>query len=369
MTFAAAPEYPVFPTRSRPLRPYEAVVRAAAETRPLVAAARPDVVVADILTLAPALAAELEGVPAATLVPHVFPAAEPGFPPYSFGARLPRTAAGRAAWRLLDRPVEGGVRRGRAELNETRVRLGLPPLAHLHGGISRKLALVATFPQLEYPARVARVGARRRALDVGAAVRGGRAAARRRHRSCSWRRRPPRTPRTGCCAPPCGAWRTPRCGSWRRPTAGPSPRRSTSRATRASSTGSPIRARCRAATSCSATAATGRSYARWRAAAPSSPCPRPATCSRTPPASTGPASAYASPAACARRAPCASPSSAAWRTRPCAPAPVDVAAWAKTHDPAARAAELVEGLAPRETTGQRPYNAPALPIRTRNSPR
>ena len=43
------------------------------------------------------------------------------------------------------------MRRGRSELNETRSRLGLPPLTHLHGGISRKLALVATFPQLEYP--------------------------------------------------------------------------------------------------------------------------------------------------------------------------------------------------------------------------
>jgi ATP-dependent DNA helicase RecQ len=32
MAFAPAPEYHVFPTRERPLRPYEAVVRAAAET-------------------------------------------------------------------------------------------------------------------------------------------------------------------------------------------------------------------------------------------------------------------------------------------------------------------------------------------------
>jgi UDP:flavonoid glycosyltransferase YjiC (YdhE family) len=29
--------------------------------------------------------------------------------------------------------------------------VGLPPLPHVHGGISRELALVATFPQLEYP--------------------------------------------------------------------------------------------------------------------------------------------------------------------------------------------------------------------------
>ena len=36
MTFAAAPEYQVFPTRERPLKPYEAAVRAARETRPVV---------------------------------------------------------------------------------------------------------------------------------------------------------------------------------------------------------------------------------------------------------------------------------------------------------------------------------------------
>src|SRR5919198_2877338 len=41
MEFAAAPEYHVFPTRERPLTPYQAVVRAATETRPLVAELRP----------------------------------------------------------------------------------------------------------------------------------------------------------------------------------------------------------------------------------------------------------------------------------------------------------------------------------------
>jgi UDP:flavonoid glycosyltransferase YjiC (YdhE family) len=151
MTFAPAPEYHVFPTHSRPLAPYEAALRAARETRPLVADLRPDVAVADILTLAPALAAEMEGVPVATLVPHVFPPAQRGFPPYSFGARYPRTRLGRAAWGLLERPVQGGLRQGRAELNETRRRLGLAPLEHVHGGISRALSLVATLPQLEYP--------------------------------------------------------------------------------------------------------------------------------------------------------------------------------------------------------------------------
>jgi MGT family glycosyltransferase len=151
LSFAPAPEYQVFPSGPEPLDFYEAVVHATADTLPLVRELRPDVVVADILTLAPALAAELGGVPRATLIPHVYPHGEPDFPIYSLGARLPRTAAGRRMWRVLQRPVQRGLERGRRELNQTRARLGLAPLAHVHGGISRQLALVATFPQLEYP--------------------------------------------------------------------------------------------------------------------------------------------------------------------------------------------------------------------------
>src|SRR5579875_1680019 len=73
MRFAPAPEYPVFPTRERPLSPYEAVVRAVRDTRSSVVRAAPDVVVHDVLTLAPALVAELEGVPSVTLIPHLYP--------------------------------------------------------------------------------------------------------------------------------------------------------------------------------------------------------------------------------------------------------------------------------------------------------
>jgi UDP:flavonoid glycosyltransferase YjiC (YdhE family) len=151
MRFAPAPEYHVFPTLERPLTPYQAVVRATGATRALVADLRPHAVVADILTLAPALAAELERVPVATLIPHVDPRGTPGVPPFSIGARLPRTAVGRRLWRAADRVTARGLALGRAELNETRARLGLPALAHVHGGISRALCLVATFPQLEYP--------------------------------------------------------------------------------------------------------------------------------------------------------------------------------------------------------------------------
>jgi UDP:flavonoid glycosyltransferase YjiC (YdhE family) len=151
MEFVAAPEYPVFPTRERPLKPYEAVVLACAETRPAIARSAPDVVVHDILTLAPALAAELEGIAAATLIPHLYPVGIPGYPPYAFGARAPRTPLSREVWRALERPVETGLRQGRAELNDARAKLGLPPVERLHGGLSERLCLVGTLPQLEYP--------------------------------------------------------------------------------------------------------------------------------------------------------------------------------------------------------------------------
>lgn len=151
LAFAPAPEYQVFPSGPEPLDFYEAVVHAARDTLPLISEAAPDVVLADILTLAPALAAELAGIRRATLIPHVYPHGEPHFPIYSLGARLPRGRLGRALWRRAQRPVEEGLELGRSELNATRARLGLEPLAHVHGGISRELALVATFPQLEYP--------------------------------------------------------------------------------------------------------------------------------------------------------------------------------------------------------------------------
>lgn len=151
MRFLAAPEYPVFPTRERPLKPYEAVVLATARTRAAVRELSPHVVVHDILTLAPALAGELERRPVATLVPHLYPPGAPGLPPYGLGARPPHTALGRSLWRGLGPPVETGLRQGRAELNETRLRLGLPATERLHNGLSSELCIVATFPQLEHP--------------------------------------------------------------------------------------------------------------------------------------------------------------------------------------------------------------------------
>jgi UDP:flavonoid glycosyltransferase YjiC (YdhE family) len=153
MRFAAAPEYQVFPTRERPLKPYAAAVKASVETARLIRETDAELVVADILTVAAALAAELEERPWATLVPHVLPMGEAGFPVYALGGVYPRTRAGAAVWRMVRPVLMKGEEQGRVELNGARERVGLPPLDHVHGGISRRLALVATFPQLEYPRR------------------------------------------------------------------------------------------------------------------------------------------------------------------------------------------------------------------------
>ena len=114
---------------------------------------RPDVVVSDILTLAPALAAEVADVPRVTLIPHVYPVHGDGLPFFGFGLRAARTALGRAVWRAGGPVLEAGLRRGRRELNEERAALGLAPQERFHGGISEGLVLVATYPQLEYPRR------------------------------------------------------------------------------------------------------------------------------------------------------------------------------------------------------------------------
>jgi len=153
MTFFAAPEYEVWPRGGAALTPYVAAVRAARETLPDLDAFAPDLVVADILTAAPALAAELRDVPVATLVPHFHPWTAPGMPPYSIGARLPRTRWGAWLWRRWDGLIGRGLELGRSEHNAARAQLGLGPLPWVHTGLSRELSLVATLPHLEYPRR------------------------------------------------------------------------------------------------------------------------------------------------------------------------------------------------------------------------
>ena len=109
---------------------------------PLLDEMRPHAVVSDILTLAPSLAAELHGVPRATLIPHLYPVHDPGMPFFGMGVGPPRTGVGRAAWRAALPILETGLRLGRRELNETRARIGLPPQDRFHGGISDRLVIV-----------------------------------------------------------------------------------------------------------------------------------------------------------------------------------------------------------------------------------
>lgn len=153
LRFQAAQEYMVFPPPGPETPQGKIVADAARALAGLMEEFEPDLVVSDILTRAPALAAEAAGVPQATLIPHVYPVQEPGQPVYSLGFRPPRTPPGRAMWRATMPVLEGGLRQGREELNRTRERLGLAPQDRLHGGISELLALVASYPQLEYPRR------------------------------------------------------------------------------------------------------------------------------------------------------------------------------------------------------------------------
>jgi UDP:flavonoid glycosyltransferase YjiC (YdhE family) len=115
----------------------------------------PDVVVGDALSVTAALAAEVEGLPRATLLPEVYPVNERGLPLFSMGLFPPRTPLGAAAWSagLSTWKRLPGTRRARRDLNEDRAMLGLPPLTGFHGPISDRLTLVGTFPQLEYPRR------------------------------------------------------------------------------------------------------------------------------------------------------------------------------------------------------------------------
>jgi UDP:flavonoid glycosyltransferase YjiC (YdhE family) len=151
LAFTGAQEYTVYPPPGPDTPDGQTAAAAARALARLMEGFEPDLVVSDILTLAPTLAAEVAGVPHATLIPHVYPVQQPGMPLYSLGLRPPRTAVGRLGWRATGPLLAMGLRRGRDELNETRARLGLAPIGRFHGGISELLAVVATFPQLEYP--------------------------------------------------------------------------------------------------------------------------------------------------------------------------------------------------------------------------
>ncbi len=151
--FTAAEEYRMFPPPDPNSGDGYNTAEAARALGPLLEKMRPHVAVSDILTLAPALAAEKAGIPLATLIPHIYPVPEAGMPFFAAGLAQPRTAIGRGLWRAGTGVLNVGLEHGRRDLNAQRARLGLAPLHRFHGGISTDLALVGTFPQLEYPRR------------------------------------------------------------------------------------------------------------------------------------------------------------------------------------------------------------------------
>lgn len=151
LEFRGAEEYSVYPPPAPGSERSGTAARAASALVELMAEYSPDVVVNDILTLAPSLAAEVAGIPRATLIPHVFPEQQSGMPLFSIGLRPPRTPFGRLAWKATMPLVGVGLRQGREDLNGIRRQLGLPDLERFHGGTSESLAIVATLPQLEYP--------------------------------------------------------------------------------------------------------------------------------------------------------------------------------------------------------------------------
>ncbi|MCB0861143.1 MAG: glycosyltransferase [Solirubrobacterales bacterium] len=148
LRFVSADQYQVFPP---PASGSPGAGQAAAALMPLLEDFRPDVMVNDILTVAPALAAEAYGCAWGTLIPHIYPVQDHGMPFFSIGALPPRTPLGRGFWRLTENALKFGLERGRAHLNEQRALVGLPPSDRFHGGTSPDLAMVATYPQLEYP--------------------------------------------------------------------------------------------------------------------------------------------------------------------------------------------------------------------------
>jgi UDP:flavonoid glycosyltransferase YjiC (YdhE family) len=153
LRFVQAPDYIALrqPLEGMPSRP--TVAEIAASLVPLMQELRPNVVVNDFFYVPASLAAELEGLRRATLVPHPYPVNEAGLPYFLVSLLPPRTPVGAAGWRLARPWFARRAREARRELNFARRDLGLPLQRRFYGGISDGLAMVATYPQLEYPRR------------------------------------------------------------------------------------------------------------------------------------------------------------------------------------------------------------------------
>ena len=159
---------------------------------PLLEEMRPHAVVSDILTLAPALAAEVAGVPRATLIPHIYPVVEPGLPFFAVGLQPPRTPLGR---RRLASGAAGAERRPGAGARRPQPAAGaagpaphraLPRRDQPRSGAGRHL------PAARVPAALAGRG-RGDGADELRGPPSRRSSCRRARTRSSWSRRAPRT--------------------------------------------------------------------------------------------------------------------------------------------------------------------------------
>jgi UDP:flavonoid glycosyltransferase YjiC (YdhE family) len=107
---------------------------------------RPDLVIADVLTGAGGLAAELAGVPWLELVPHLLHLPSRALPPPGSGLPLATGPGGRVRDAVLHRGHRGALALGVRQRAAARVRIGLPEAQP-----DPVLRLVATLPALEYP--------------------------------------------------------------------------------------------------------------------------------------------------------------------------------------------------------------------------
>ena len=164
MEFTPAVDYVAFPAAAPADAGQATVIETVEGLRPVLERFSPDLVVADMVAPAPGLAAELTRVSWASLIPLVYPVQGRGLPPFEQGFVAPRTRLTYTVWSALEPATRRWRRSGRwlrrvpRLVDSTRAKLGLPPLAAdravtTYGPLSEELALVATFPQLEYPRR------------------------------------------------------------------------------------------------------------------------------------------------------------------------------------------------------------------------
>jgi UDP:flavonoid glycosyltransferase YjiC (YdhE family) len=151
--FVKAPTYIALRQPLRGMPPHPTLAEVVRPLVPLMRDLKPDVVVNDFFYVPASLAAEIAGLRRATLVPHPYPVNEPGLPYFLVNLVPPRTPLGAAAWRLTRPWFERRARKDRSELNFARADLGLPLERRFYSGMSDGMAMVATYPQLEYPRR------------------------------------------------------------------------------------------------------------------------------------------------------------------------------------------------------------------------